>query len=81
MIIDGINYSHANSALMETRDSQLLGPDLQIGEAECVTVEQVRGESLLAARQRAVHYPPAVDPDDALVPGFPPWMMPRSIGT
>ncbi len=53
MIIDGVVYTRAELGIDGNAGYALLGPNIQVGEAEFVTVEQDNNELLSHAEMRA----------------------------
>ena len=53
MIIDGVNYERAELGIDGNAGYALLGPNIQEGEAEFVTVVQDNSELLSSAEMRA----------------------------
>ncbi len=53
MILNGVNYNRAELGIDGNAGYALLGPNIQVGEAEFVTVEQDNNELLSHAEMRA----------------------------
>ncbi len=53
IVLEGVNYTRAELGIDGNAGYALLGPNIQVGEAEFVTVEQDNNELLSHAEMRA----------------------------